>query len=270
MGERAMNFLALRSSAIPKITTGVLQQLAAQAEVNRAHAEGRVFVFETNIAPMRTRRGPGSTFDLEWELALQSYLGKLDESEFRMVRVFEGGQCVDYRGEWNEHPFHAVEAVASIQAEFEAVMRLSVVHGAHPACTADVRVNSGALNLALNVLRRAGKSEVANELQITAQREPSTDQELIAEINRLVLQTRKQVIEPFSIQVNDQVDVELRPLADDARVIVGHKEWGHTVVNYTTEGVIVDTYAHESLDSAQTFAISSDELCDQAAEQLSM
>ena len=38
----------------------------------------------------------------------------------------------------------------------------------HPACRPDMAVNGGALMLALTVLRRAGKNEVANELEATA------------------------------------------------------------------------------------------------------
>jgi hypothetical protein len=39
----------------------------------------------------------------------------------------------------------------------------------HPACKPDMLVNGGALKMALNVLRRAGKSEVADELEKTVQ-----------------------------------------------------------------------------------------------------
>lgn len=39
----------------------------------------------------------------------------------------------------------------------------------HDAVKPDIKVNRGALNLALNVLRRSGKIEVANELELTAQ-----------------------------------------------------------------------------------------------------
>lgn len=39
----------------------------------------------------------------------------------------------------------------------------------HPAAKPDMLVNGGALKLALNVLRRAGKNEVADELECTAQ-----------------------------------------------------------------------------------------------------
>jgi len=43
----------------------------------------------------------------------------------------------------------------------------------HPACKPDMLVNGGALKLALSVLRRAGKNEVADELEMTAQPSPS-------------------------------------------------------------------------------------------------
>ena len=42
----------------------------------------------------------------------------------------------------------------------------------HPAVKPDMLVNGGALKLALNVLRRAGKNEVADELEATAQAAP--------------------------------------------------------------------------------------------------
>ena len=42
----------------------------------------------------------------------------------------------------------------------------------HPAVKSDMLVNGGALKLALNVLRRAGKNEVADELECTAQAAP--------------------------------------------------------------------------------------------------
>lgn len=256
-----MNYLALRSSAITKITIEVLKRLVDIGETNRANAEGRVFVFETNIAPMYARKGPGSTVDLEWEVDLQRYLSTLGEHEFRMVRVIEFDGGVDFRGEWMDHPFSSLEAVAAIQSDFEAFMRRAKNEVAHPACKPDVRVNSGALTLALNVLRRAGKGEVADELQATAQHEPESQEELIEEIRRLIQRARRQAIEPFSVKVGEKVDIEFRPVNDDDRVVVGHQDWGFTVVNYTEEGVIVDAFAEGELEAAQTFAIDSADLC---------
>lgn len=40
----------------------------------------------------------------------------------------------------------------------------------HPAVKSDIKVNGGALNLALTALRRAGKNEIADELELTAER----------------------------------------------------------------------------------------------------
>lgn len=174
-----MNYLALRASAIIKITTEILNYLVTDSVINRTNAEGRVFVFETNFAPMYARKGLGSTLDLERELDLQHYLSAIGEHEFLLVRVSQGGENVDYRGDWTDHPFASLEAVASIQADFDDFMQRSTAAASHPACKPDVRVNSGALTLALNVLRRAGKGEVAAESEATVQREPATQQELL-------------------------------------------------------------------------------------------
>lgn len=52
----------------------------------------------------------------------------------------------------------------------------------HPACVPDTLVNGGALTLAINTLRRAGKQEIADELEITASRQsapvPLTDDQI--------------------------------------------------------------------------------------------
>ena len=96
-----------------------------------------------------------------------------------MVRVSQGGENVDFRGDWTDHPFASLEAVASIQADFDDFMQRSTAASSHPVCKPDVRVNSGALTLALNVLRRSGKGEIASESEATVQREPATQQELL-------------------------------------------------------------------------------------------
>ena len=53
-------------------------------------------------------------------------------------------------------------------AENNSFAPLKTAEGVDPRTPADMRVNGGALKLALNVLRRAGKSEVADELEKTA------------------------------------------------------------------------------------------------------
>ena len=71
--------------------------------------------------------------------------------------------------------------------EAEAAPKQEAQEPAHPSCKSDMTVNGGALKLALNVLRRAGKTEVADELEKTAQPAPATQQAGAAKENlRLV------------------------------------------------------------------------------------
>ena len=79
----------------------------------------------------------------------------------------------------------------------------------HPAVKSDMLVNGGALKLALNVLRRAGKNEVADELECTAQAAP-----VDAERYRWLFDARtKSQAESFSGTVNN-------PLPQD--VVLSH------------------------------------------------
>ncbi len=63
-----------------------------------------------------------------------------------------------------------------IDAQQAAPPQQEAQEPAHPSCKSDMTVNGGALKLALNVLRRAGKTEVADELEKTAQPAPATQQ----------------------------------------------------------------------------------------------
>jgi hypothetical protein len=65
-------------------------------------------------------------------------------------------------------------------------------------------------------------------------------QSIALEIQDLIARLRQSTIEPVSIQYSNEVDFEVRPASDDDRIIVGRKDWGDTVVNYTTEGLILD------------------------------
>ena len=67
---------------------------------------------------------------------------------------------------WSDHMPNSTEADA--WAEWCA-LRSNQPATRHPAVKSDMTVNGGALKLALNVLRRAGKTEVADEPEITAQ-----------------------------------------------------------------------------------------------------
>lgn len=61
------------------------------------------------------------------------------------------------------------DRITALASVIEGVERAALDALKHPAVKSDMLVNGGALKLALNVLRRAGKNEVADELECTAQ-----------------------------------------------------------------------------------------------------
>lgn len=95
----------------------------------------------------------------------------------RLAEILEGDYCPDWFYE------QGVDEVAAelrrLHAENERLAALVEAQqpapsaAAHKACKPDMLVNGGALKLALNVLRRAGKNEVADELEATAQPSPT-------------------------------------------------------------------------------------------------
>lgn len=71
-------------------------------------------------------------------------------------------------------------------------------------------------------------------------------------LESLLAQLRRVAIEPMSIQYSKDVDIEIRPVADDDRVLVGRKDWGDTIVNYTTEGLVVDVFRQNDITVLST------------------
>lgn len=69
----------------------------------------------------------------------------------------------------------------------EAAPQQEAQEPAHPACKSDMLVNGGALVLAIAVLRRAGKTEVADELAKTTQPAPAELEQLRERISRMGL-----------------------------------------------------------------------------------
>lgn len=82
----------------------------------------------------------------------------------------------------------------------------------------------------------------------------------IAAINMAILELRSEAVEPFSLRINDVIDVELHPAKESNRVLVGRAGMGRTVVNYTDEGVIVDVFGEDEIDPVHTVAIHSSDL----------
>jgi hypothetical protein len=92
-------------------------------------------------------------------------------------------------------------------------------------------------------------SETAHDIQAIA-----------ARIEADLALLRQVCIEPVSIKLSEKVDIEVRPSTDDDRVLVGRADWGCTVVNYTSEGLILDVYADSDLEPIHTANVYRDEL----------
>lgn len=69
-----------------------------------------------------------------------------------------------------------------------------------------------------------------------------TVEHLRLEIQRKLALLRELTKEPVSIRYGEHVDFEVRPAGEDDRLLVGRKDWGHTNVNYTHEGLVVDVW----------------------------
>lgn len=87
-----------------------------------------------------------------------------------------------------------------------------------------------------------------------------TARELKQRIEADIAQLRLVAEEPISIQLTDVIDMEVRPKDDDDRVLVGRTDWGYTIVNYTSEGLIVDVIAQGELEPAYTASLHSSDL----------
>jgi len=89
---------------------------------------------------------------------------------------------------------------------------------------------------------------------------PTDAQAIVARIEADIALLRKICIDPMSIRFANNIDIEVRPEGDDDRVLVGRSGWGHTVVNYTTEGLILDVFGHEDLSPIHTASFCDDDL----------
>lgn len=70
---------------------------------------------------------------------------------------------------------------------------------------------------------------------------------------------RSATLDPVSISISEKIDIELHPGVDE-RVVVGRVDWGHSIVNYTSEGLIVDVYPHAGLETVHTASLYADDL----------
>lgn len=91
---------------------------------------------------------------------------------------------------------------------------------------------------------------------------------LIARIQADVAALRLMATVPVDVVYGENISFEIRPASEGDRLNVYRKNWGTTCVNYTSEGLILDVFAEESMDCLHTASIESAELeMDGYAEQ---
>lgn len=88
----------------------------------------------------------------------------------------------------------------------------------------------------------------------------TTPEKLREDIESDIAYLRTVIDEPVSIKYGAHVDLEVRPDNDGDRLLVGRDGWGFTVVNYTSEGLIVDVISEGSLDPIYTASIYAEDL----------
>lgn len=85
-------------------------------------------------------------------------------------------------------------------------------------------------------------------------------QAIVARIEADLVLLRQLSDEPTSIKLSEKIDFEVRPANDDDRVIVGRADWGYTVVNYTSEGLILDVIAEGEIEPTHTASFHASDL----------
>jgi len=71
--------------------------------------------------------------------------------------------------------------------------------------------------------------------------------ELVEITNDLIATLRKRTGDPVVIKYSEDVTIEVRPEEDDSRVLVSAKGRGDTVVNYQSDGLVLEVYAEEEI-----------------------
>jgi hypothetical protein len=138
------------------------------------------------------------------------------------------------------------------------------VHSGQLKGMVDVRLDSGTVTVAAtypNCIPLSIEAEEApNEIKAGI---------LAHQLESLLAQLRRVAIEPMSIQYSKDVDIEIRPDADDDRVLVGRKDWGETIVNYTTEGLVVDVCRQNEITVLSTQCFYQEDLVELVADDAS-
>lgn len=95
-----------------------------------------------------------------------------------------------------------------------------------------------------------------------------TIEQLIDEANACIAALREQAVEPFQLKLSEHIDIEIRPAGEDDRVTVGRTGWGDAIVNFTSEGLILDVYGQEDpMQPLHTAAIERADLQGEGGEE---
>ena len=89
---------------------------------------------------------------------------------------------------------------------------------------------------------------------------PTDLKAVVARIEADIALLRQACNEPISIKLSEKIDIEVRPANEDDRVLVGRSDWGYTVVNYTTEGLILDVIAEGEIEPTHTASFHASDL----------
>lgn len=111
--------------------------------------------------------------------------------------------------------------------------------------------------------------EWATQREVETTKQDQNMKLIVARIEADIALLRQTCDEPVSIKFSDKIDIEVRPAEDDDRVLVGRAGWGCTVVNYTSEGLILDVYNESDLESVHTACINESDLETSLPDELS-
>ncbi len=194
------------------VTLSVTEAREVSAEMQRLHAENTALRQGYAAARLEIESLKAQLADHADELVVAHLDGRMRE---RSVPAGEYPALPEksYLGDDVSYGYDSEDMRAYVDAD--RAMRAAQPAGAqqpapsaaaHKACKPDMLVNGGALKLALNVLRRAGKHEVADELEATAQPTPAPQADSVLEDSALLKEARDALWQPANVALCERLD----------------------------------------------------------------
>ena len=79
-------------------------------------------------------------------------------------------------------------------------------------------------------------------------------------IEAAISELRQVIVEPVSLKLWGDLDMEIRPALDDDRVLIGHRGRGFTLINYTQKGLILDVTSENEIEPFFTTTVFAEDL----------